>query len=212
MITKDRCYIPFDFSFREERDGEQESLIVEGQPVVFNQETVIFEWDGVEYKEKIDPNAFDGAMMSDVVLNVNHEGKPAAKTRNGTLELFVKTSGLFVRANLAKNVTGRELYEDIKNGFFDKMSFAFTARESSYDKDTRTRTILKIKRLWDVAAVTWAAYEQTIVVARSWAEVQAEIEAAEAANRDAEASEKAAEAAKRMLEIERLRAKALGLV
>lgn len=198
MITRDRHYRSFDFQLRQE--GEDGRMVVEGQPVVFNQETVICEIDGVQYKEKIDPRAFDEAIMHDVVLNVDHVGKPAAKTKNHTLKLFVRPDGLYMEADLSKNATGRELYEDIKNGFYDKMSFAFTVAESSYDNTTRTRTITKIKRLFDVSAVTFAAYEQTSLVARSWAEAQAEIELAEASKQEAEADQ---------LELERFRAKVL---
>ena len=146
------------------------------------------------------------------MLVVNHEGKPAAKTRNGTLRLFVRPDGLYVEADLSKNSTGRELFEDIKNGFFDRMSFSFTVAEDDYNRDTRTRTIKKIKRLYDVSAVTFPAYEQTSLVARSWAEAQYEIEkkAAEAARaaeaaKEAEASSKNAEA----LALEKLRAQIL---
>lgn len=208
MITKDRCYHNFDFEFRDAEDG---SLLVQGQPVVFNQETVIWECEGIQYKEKIHPRAFEEAEMHDVVFNVDHEGKPAAKTKNGTLKLFVRSDGLYMEADLSRNKTGRELFEDIKNGFYDRMSFAFSVLEDTYDRETRTRTILRIKRLYDVSAVTFAAYEQTSISARSWAEAQHEIEkkAAEAARvaeatREAEAS-KNAEA----LELEKLRAKAL---
>ena len=88
---------------------------------------------------------------------------------------------------MSKNATGRELYEDIRNGFYDKMSFAFKVREDSYDRETRTRTILRIERIFDVSAVTFPAYEQTSISARSWAEARHEIEAAEAAKKQAEA-------------------------
>lgn len=186
MITKDRMYRSFNFETREKtEDGK---LIVQGQPVVFNKETVIWEYEGVKYKEIIDARAFDNAKMNDVVLNIDHEGKPAAKTRNKTMQLEIKADGLYMEADLSQNATGRELYEDIQNGFYDRMSFAFTIEESSYNRDTRTRTILKIKRLYDVSAVTFPAYEQTTISARSWAEAQHEIEAAEVA-RAAEAAQ-----------------------
>ncbi len=202
LVTKDRQYRSFSFEHREAEDG---SLMVQGKPVLFNQETVIWEYDGVQYKEKVDSGALDGADMGDVVFNIDHEGKPAAKTKNRTLGLFLKTDGLYMEADLSKNATGRELYEDIKNGFYDKMSFAFTVKESSYDKETRTRTILKIDKVYDVSAVTFPAYQETSLVARSWAEAQHEIEkkAAEA-EKEAEAS-KDAEA----LELERLRTQVL---
>jgi HK97 family phage prohead protease len=187
MITKDRQYRNFDFKRREKtEDGK---MIVTGNPIVFNRETVIWEYDGIQYKEVIDAKALDGADLSDVVLNIDHYGKPAAKTKNKTLVLDKRLDGLYMEADLSQNSTGRELYEDIRNGFYDKMSFAFTVEEDSYNRDTHTRTILKIKRLYDVSAVTFPAYEQTSISARSWAEAQHDIEVAEAAKRTAEAGQ-----------------------
>lgn len=185
MITKDRTYRHFGFELREQAEGGD--MIVVGQPVIFGVETVLWEYNGIQYKEVIDSRALDEAKMDDVVLNIDHEGKPAAKTKNGTLKLFLRHDGLYMEADLSKNTTGRELYEDIRNGFYDKMSFAFKVREDSYDRETHTRTILKIERIYDVSAVTWAAYEQTSLSARNWAKAQYEIEAAEAAKKQAEA-------------------------
>ena len=176
MITKDREYRAFDFETRE--------MQVEGQPITFENPTVMFEYDGMKFYEVISRNALNEAKMDDVVLVVNHEGKPAAKTKNKTLELRVSDEGLFIVADLSKNATGRELHEDIENGFFDKMSFAFTIREESYDKETRTRRIEKIDRLWDVSAVTFPAYEKTSIMARSLFEAEAEKELAEAKIRE----------------------------
>lgn len=203
MITKDRQYRHFDFELREQtEDGK---MVVVGRPIVFNQETVIWEYDGVQYKEVIDSKALNEAKMDDVVLNIDHSGKPAAKTKNGTLKLELRSDGLYMEADLSQNATGRELYEDIKNKFYDKMSFAFSVEEDSYNRETHTRTILKIKRLYDVSAVTFAAYEQTSISARSWAEAQHEIEAAEAAEKKPEGSMRGAEATQ---EVELLRYKA----
>lgn len=169
MITKDRQYRAFDFQ-------ETDDMIVEGQAVAFESPTVMFEMDGIKYYEVIDRSAFDQAQMNDVVLVIDHDGKPAAKTKNGTLELRKTESGLFIRADLSKNATGRELHEDIKNGFYDKMSFAFTVKKDSYDKQTRTRRIEEIDRLFDVSAVTFPAYDQTSISARSFFEQECEKE------------------------------------
>ncbi len=183
MITKDRQYRHFTFETRAESgDGR---LIVTGFPIVFNREAVLYEIDGIQYKEVIEPGALDATIMDDVVLNIDHKGKPAAKTRNGTLRLERRDDGLYMEADLSQNATGRELYEDIKNGFYDKMSFAFTVAPGGdfYDRATRTRHIKSIARLWDVATVTFPAYNETSISARSYFEAQAEAErqAAEAA-------------------------------
>lgn len=178
MITNNREYRAFDFT--------AEEMIIEGKAVSFDQAEVMYSIDGIEFKEKISSKAFDKAKMDDVVLNIDHAGKPAAKTKNRTLELTKTDEGLFVRADLSKNATGRELYEDIKNGFYDKMSFAFTVRKENYDKQTRTRTIEEIDTLYDVSSVTHPAYEATNISARSFFEVEAEKERKELA----EASER----------------------
>jgi uncharacterized protein len=173
MISKDREYRAFEF--------ESSELRVEGKAVAFESPTVMAEFDGLQFYEVIDRNAFAETDMSDVVLNIDHKGKPAAKTKNGTLELRLSDDGLFISADLSKNATGRELHEDIENGFFDKMSFAFTVQKDSYDKNTRTRRIEKIDRLYDVSAVTFPAYQSTSISARSFFEAEAEKEMKERA-------------------------------
>lgn len=175
MVSKDREYRAFSF------DTDENEMRATGQAVVFNSPEVMYEYDGVKYMEQIDSRAFDEANMKDVVLVINHEGTPAARTRNGTLKLTVRDNGLFVDADLSKSSVGAALHSDIKNGVYDKMSFAFTVKQDSYNKETRTRTIEKIDRLYDVSAVTFPAYNATSISARSYFEAEAEKEAAEAA-------------------------------
>lgn len=181
MITKDRQYRAFEI-----RQSEEE-MSVEGYAVVFEQETVLYEFDGVKYKEKVSRNAFDGVSLDDVVLNFNHGGKPIARTKNSTLQLELDSTGLKVKASLKGTQEGRNTYEEVKGGYLDKMSFAFTVEKHSYDNSTHTRTIEKLKRLYDVAIVDIPAYEQTSISARSFFEAEAEKErlAAEAAQRQA---------------------------
>lgn len=176
MITNDREYRSFDF---QTNDAE---MRITGTPVVFNSPTLMYEYDGAKYYEQIDARAFDEANMKDVVLVVNHDGTPAARTKNGTLKLEVRSNELFMDADLSKSSIGPSLREDIKNGVFDKMSFAFTVKQTSYNKETRMRTIEKIDRLYDVSVVTFPAYEQTSVTARSFFEAEAEKERVEARN------------------------------
>ena len=175
MITKDRQYRAFEF------EQKEEGKIIEGYAVVFNQETVLYSYEGIDYKEVIDRNAFNDVNLKDVVLNIDHNGKPLARTKNNTLELSIDDKGLFIRADLSGTEAGRQAHEEISGGYFDKMSFAFSVKESSYNRDTRTSTITKIDRLYDVSVVTFPAYEQTTVSARSFFEAEAEKEAMEIA-------------------------------
>lgn len=157
MISKDREYLAFEM-----RAKDDEKMIVEGYAAVFNQETVLYSYDGIDYKESISPSAFEAAEMSDVVMNYNHQGKPTARTKNKTLELLIDSIGLKICAKLSGTEEGRRLYEEIKGGYIDKMSFAFTVLEDAYERETHTRRILRIKRLYDVAAVDIPAYDQTM--------------------------------------------------
>lgn len=170
-----------------EPTGDGQEMIVEGRAVVYESPTVLYEIDGVKYYEVIARGALDGADLRDVPFKYNHSNSVMvmARTRNKTLELIPDEQGLLVRARLANTTAGRDLYELIKRGDVDKMSFAFTVAEDSYDRDTRTRRILKFKRIWDVSAVDTPAYDQTYISARSFFEAQAEAErqAAEAAEK-----------------------------
>ena len=160
-----------DFSLVPREEGSEEYR-VKGTAVVFDTPTVLYECDGVKYCEIIDRHAFDGCDTSDVIFNYNHGGKVVARLRNKTLALRVTERGLEVEADLSGTQAGRELYEEIDGGYIDKMSFSFSVRESKYDSVTHTRTITKVKKLYDVSAVDIPAYEETDLSARSFFEVE----------------------------------------
>ena len=155
VISKDREYRAFELRAA---DGE---MTVEGYAAIFESPAVLYSYDGVDYREVIDRKAFSGAQMADVVMNYNHQGKPVARTKNGTLQLRVDSTGLQIRADLSGTEEGRRLYEEIRGGYIDKMSFAFTVSEG-------------IQRLYDVAAVDLPAYDATNISARSYFSAEAE--------------------------------------
>lgn len=170
MISKDRQYRAFEF------DVKEDEMVVEGVAIVYDTPTVLFEIDGIKYYEVIDRNALKNADVSDVVFVENHEGTPGARTRNQTLQLLNTDSALNIRAELSKSSKGPAMYSDIKNGIYDRMSFSFIVRKDEYDKQTRTRKILEIEKLFDVSCVTFPAYNQTTISARSFFEAEAEKE------------------------------------
>ena len=152
---------------------EENEMIVEGRAVVFNQPTVLFTSGGIEYKEVIEAGALDEADMRDVVFRYNHNDNLfiMARTRGGSLE--VTKEGL-VRAKFFDTQQARDLYTLIKAGAVDKMSFAFTIREESFDKETRTWHVRKIDRVFDVAAVDQPAYDATSISARKVLDLERE--------------------------------------
>jgi len=155
---------------------EENQMIVEGRAVVFNQPTVLFKMDGNEYHEVIEPEALDEADMRDVVFRYNHNDNlfVMARTRGGSLELTKDADGLLMRAKLFDIQQARDLYTLIKAGAIDKMSFAFTIREESFDKETRTWHVRKIDKVFDVAAVDQPAYDATSISARKVLELESE--------------------------------------
>lgn len=156
-------------------------MILEGYAAVFDKPTVLFEDNGIEYKEVIDRNAFANTDMKKCCLKYNHESNVPvlARVRGGSLELSVDDYGLKFRARLFNTQTSRDIYELVKANGIDECSFAFTLAENgdSYDRLTHTRTINDINVLWDVSVVDHPAYtEGTMVSARSFLEAEAEKE------------------------------------
>lgn len=154
------------FILPDENENHDE-LVVRGTPIVFDTPTVLYEIDGIEYKEVIARGALDDCDMSDFIFNRNHgenDGTVYARTRNNSLTYNITSSGLDIAATLDKeDDRHRNLHRDIQKRRVDKMSFSFIVRESSYDRETHTRTITKIKKLYDVSAVDFPAYNETSI-------------------------------------------------
>lgn len=143
-----------------------EEYIVEGYATTFD---VPYDfYDGIQ--ECIRSTALDSADMSDVIFQYNHEGMVLARLRNGTLDLKRDAHGLKVRADLSGVDQGRSLYEAIKSGLVDRMSWAFTVSKDGweYDSDNRISYINKIEKVYDVSAVSIPANQDTEISARSY--------------------------------------------
>lgn len=176
LTSKGRDFRRFaEFEVRALEENEEKELWVEGYAVRFNEPTVLWECDGKEFKEQVDDRAFDGADMSDVIFNYNHSGKVMARTRNKTLQLSVDDKGLYIKARVDGTEEGRRIYEEIKGGYIDRMSYSYTVSEADYDSENRMRTIRKIKKLYDVSAVDIPAYDTTSIYARSLMDAEKEV-------------------------------------
>jgi HK97 family phage prohead protease len=137
-------------------EGEEQSYIVEGYATTF-EPYVLFEIDGIQYKEQIMPEAFEECDMTDVIFVKDHEGTVFARTKNGSLTLEVDNHGLMSRADLGRTSAAREMHEEIEAKMYTQMSFAFTVAEDSYDSEKHLRKIRRIKKLYDVSAVSFPA-------------------------------------------------------
>ena len=172
-----RVFSSFELKELRSENGETQDY-VHGVPVVFNTPTCLWEYEGVKFYEQIDRHAFDNCDMSDVIFNYNHGGRVAARIRNNTLKLSLNDVCMEMEAYLGGTEYGRNLLEDIRGGYIDKMSFAFVVDVDGdeYDAATHTRTIKRIKKLYDVSAVDIPAYDTTSISARSFFEVEYEKE------------------------------------
>jgi HK97 family phage prohead protease len=134
------------------------------------------ESDGVQYYEKIERDAFAGADMSDIIMQYNHDGKVFARNSNGTLIVEPDDHGFFIAADLSRSSGAKELYNEIQEGLITKMSWAFTVADEEYDKENRTRIIKRVKKVYDVSAVSIPANDGTEISARSYLDGVIEVE------------------------------------
>lgn len=167
------------------RSDEKHGNVLEGIPIVYDQKTDI----GGMWEEIIDRGALDGADLKDVRFLVNHDTNsiPLARSRNNnensTMQMTVEEDGLHIRADLDTdgNPRAKELYSAISRGDVSGMSFMFTVNGDSWenvDSDYPTRHITSLGKIFEVSAVTFPAYEQTSINARSVDSGKASLESA----------------------------------
>lgn len=172
--TNEREYRDFVLAVIEPEETEKDDrMMVRGYASTFNDPYTLFEYDGVKYQEQIDARAFDDADMSDVIFQYNHEGRVFARQSNGTLSVVADDRGLAIEADLGGTEIGRGLYEEIKGGYTNKMSFGFRVVEDNWeekviDGDTiQLRTITKVGKVYDVSAVSIPANDATSISVRN---------------------------------------------
>lgn len=153
-------------------DQGDEKRIVTGYASTFDEPYVLYDGDGWKYLEVVDRGAFDNTDMSDVIMQYDHRGRVFARTRNNTLTVTPDDKGLFIEADLGGTEIGRELYEEIRGGYTDRMSFGFTVN-GEYEESQKTdegvriyiRHITSVQKLYDVSAVSLPANDGTSIEA-----------------------------------------------
>ena len=165
-LKNDREYRSFDLVLNKRAEGENEDYIVEGYASTFDEYT-LYDFGDEKWNERILPDAFDKADMTDVVFLLDHTGRVYARTKNGTVKLSVDDHGLYQKTDLSKTTSSRGVYEDIEAGNYSQMSFAFTVMDSHFEermedgKRVITRVIEKMKKLYDISAVGFPANPNT---------------------------------------------------
>jgi len=151
---------------------DDNALILEGRPVVYDQPTVIKDQFGT-YNEVIRAGALKNTDLGDTRLLYNHDLSklPLARTPK-TMRLEADQAGLRMVAMLPDTEEARSVHTAVKRGDLSGMSMAFVVEEggSQYDPKTNTRVITKIKKILECSLVPFPAYPTTSVEAR--AEIQ----------------------------------------
>ena len=191
--TNDREYRNMTLKVVRDENEENETMNVSGYASTFDDPYVLFENDDLIYLEQVDKNAFDNTDMTDVIMQYDHAGRVFARISNGTLDVGTDDVGLKIDADLSGTEIGRQLYEEIRGGYTDKMSFGFTV---DGDEELRTesddgrvqilRTILSVKKLYDVSAVSIPANSATSIGISTRSRIDGAIEDIRAERREAE--------------------------
>lgn len=159
------------YSVALETREENENGVIEGRPVVFNQRTNLGWLD-----EIIMPEALDNCDMKDVRLCLNHDtsfvyARSRNNNANSTMQLGKDNEGLIFKAALdIESPRAKDYYSAVKRRDIDKMSFMFVVDHDEWqdvDSDHPTRLIRGIKRIIEISAVTFPAYDGTSISARS---------------------------------------------
>ena len=201
----------FNFEVRAEQ-SEDHGTYITGTPIVFGQET-----DMGFYREVIDKDALKDTDLKDVRFLIGHNTSmiPLARSRNNnensTMQMSVTDAGMDIRVDLdtENNAEARALYSAVKRGDMSGMSFMFVVDGDSWedaDTDYPKRTIMSIRKVFEVSAVAFPAYEGTSIQAASEGQTLDSVRASLESARVKLAEERAAKAEqeRRMALVERL--------
>lgn len=143
---------------------------VEGYAATFEPYVYYTDENGEPVYEHFLREAFDSTDMSDIILQYDHAGKVYARKSNQTLIVERDDHGLFIAADLSKTEGAKTLYEEIQAGMITRMSWAFIPDEMEYDPKTRTLIHRKVRKIYDVSAVSIPANQDTEIYARAFSD------------------------------------------
>ena len=192
-------------------DTQETGNTLIGRPIVYGSRTDM-NW----FDEVIEPGALDKTDLQDVRFLVNHDLSriPLARSRrnskNSTMQLTPDPEGMQIRVTLdtENNADARALYSAVERGDISGMSFMFSVSDEEWenlDTEHPTRHIRSISSIVEVSAVTFPAYEDTDIQARSKEAVETARSALENARQ-----ERGQSVETDLLELEKEKAKLLG--
>ena len=153
----------YDIPVQVEVREEGKKRVVSGYAAVFGQMSRNLGW----FREVIERGAFDNVLDQDVVALYNNDyNHVLARTISKTLQLEVVERVLKYTFEAPNTTIGNDLVEMISRGDVQHSSFAFTVQDEKWSQDEENgevRTVLKVKRLYDVSPVVMPSDTQTDV-------------------------------------------------
>ena len=175
--VNEREYRDIDLSGMELRTQDDGQMVVQGYATKWNEYLL---WDDGEYRmyEQFDPHAFDNCDLSDIIFQLNHEGRVYARGGNKTLKVWPDEVGLAMAATLSGTTEGRKIFEEIDGGYLTKMSHGFrklrdkrvVVENPEEHRIDIHRTILEVAKEYDVSVVSLPANDATEISARNLCE------------------------------------------
>ena len=172
--TNNREYRNMLLEVRKVEEETNDEMVVTGYASTFNEPYTLYESDDWRFDEVVDARAFDNTDMSDVIMQFDHSGRVFARISNDTLKVMPDERGLLIEADLGGTELGRQLFEEIRGGYTNKMSFGFTVdgedirdTKTTDGKDLTVRTITSVRKLYDVSAVSIPANDATSISVRN---------------------------------------------
>lgn len=149
----------------DEENGQQQEKVISGYAILFNEPSQPMPVDNSTFTETISPQALQGVDLSKLVMIYNHDyANILASVKAGTLDVNVDEKGLAFKATLPDTTVANDVYENIKAGNLDSMSFGFSVLADEWqqaDDGSYTRQIDKIENLYELSVVTLPAYDST---------------------------------------------------
>lgn len=167
MIER-RTYEQIEIRADKASDG---SLRLIGHAAVFNKKSEeIF-----GFREIVLPGAFRNSLKKDDIRALwNHDPSfILGRNKAGTLRLKEDDVGLRTEIDLPDTQFARDLHQSVKRGDVDQMSFGFLTISDNWRKEDKItiRELVEVE-LFDVSPVTFPAYPQTDISARSFYEAR----------------------------------------
>lgn len=137
---------------------DEKRHLLSGYAIVFNSPS-----ENMGFIETVDSHALDDVDLSNVFALYNHDFNNVLGKTGKNLSLKIDGKGLSF--NLELLPSDEHIFELVKDGIINKMSFGFIVQDDDWQDETH-RTIKKLKSLQEISLVPVPAYEGTDIVAK----------------------------------------------